>query len=821
MPQEKEILEKAAILNNIEFLSPLSSYELEELAADFKWQNFRKDTDIIREGQKKAGFFVLVDGKVEAVINRSGSQPLIKKILGKNQFFGEDDLFVGKPSTVTVHCMTDCKVLKLDAEHFAYMLMRWPQIYQNFTKKLYNELNQANIDLLKARYREFVRTGLKVNQLKYEFYGVWGNPETTKEMEDQIRRLAKSKERALLIGERGTGQQMMAWFVHKQRFGEAAPFIFLEGGKLDQQRENPFYEIMDFPGRSASMNYFLDISEGGTLFIRDINHMSPRMQETLAKALEAKNFSGWLVGTLNSPALTEGLIPRLRKHFTFQYTLNPLRKRKEDILFIAEVVLEKIARKNKKPPPVIDDQAKEVLLKYTYRDGNITELIQIIERAFFLTEGTSIGVEHLFLGRIGKSIGRSINLLSFKKIKFIILKGIFPAWLEKMVFFLYWLLIGVLLFAPAKVANYSLTLIWGLWWPLMAILAFWVGRIWCSVCPFSSTMEFVQKFIHFNKPVPKFLKKYDYLFFTFLFVLFPWLEEIAQMRYSRIGTALWLIGVTTAVILAGIVFTRHTWCRHLCPLGGYIGMASLNGMIEIRADSKICLDKCTTHDCYRGAGGISGCPMSQHTAFLDTNNPCKLCMRCVRTCRRDAIQVNLRVPAREVWHLVRVNQGFTIYLGTGLAVLIPTFLFEPYLHLWPLDKWRLWFTIGYWGAAIAGAGLTWLLVRPFKTPFASKRIKLAFAFVPIVIAGNIVYQLNFVPGIQNFFIGFGIGAGEMINPAFATCVPLYKIGQVAAIILGSALTAISVTMVLVRSRKKRTGNEVKNNMNTPGVSNFH
>ncbi len=802
MPGDTDFLEKTKLLQEVEFLSGLTPSELEELAGDFLWRRFPEGTAIIEEGQESAGFYVIQAGRAEAVIDRSGNQPLIHKILGPGETFGEDDLFAEKPSTRTVRCLEDCQVLRLDPDHFAYMLMRWPHIYRNFVQKLHEQLNQVNIDLLKAKYREFVRTGLKVNQLKYEFYGLWGNPETTKAVEQEIDSLVKTKTNGLLIGEKGTGQQMMAWFVHKRRFGEAGPFIFLEGDKLDQQRGNPYYEIMDFPGKFSAVEYFLDISEGGTLFIRDINLMSPRMQETLAKALEVRGYSGWIVGTLTSPTAIDRIIPRLKKYFPYQYTLKPLRHRKEDILFIAAGVLKKIAERNNRPVPSIDDQAKQVLQTYTYRESNVAELVQIIERAYFLTEDNIISLEHLFLGKKGQSIGRSVNLLSFGWVRNIIAKGIFPGRFEQVFFLAYWVIIAMLLAAPPEIAKYALILIWGLWWPLTAVFAFWIGRIWCSVCPFSFTMELLQKIKHWNFPVPNLIKKYDYLLSTFLFISFPWLEEVTGMRESSLNTALWLIGLTIIICITGVLFTRHTWCRYICPLGGFIGMASLNGMIEVRADLKTCLNKCTTHDCYRGSDTVTGCPMSQHTGFLDTNNPCKLCLRCVQTCRRDAVQLNLRIPAREVWHLVRVNQGFTIFLGTGLAVLIPLFCFQPYAALWPTAKWNLWFTLAYWGAALVGFIITWLLVRPFRTPFASRRVKLAFAFVPIVVAGNVLYQIRFIPVIKNFALGI-IKLNDLLNPLIYH-VSLYRMGQASAVLLGAGLTAVSITMVLLRTKKPKS-----------------
>src|SRR5574340_1111870 len=117
-------------------------------------------------------------------------------------------------------------------------------------------------------------------------------------------------------------------------------------------------------------------------------------------------------------------------------------------------------------------------------------------------------------------------------------------------------------------------LVWGFWWPALTIFSPSLGRIWCSLCPFSFTMDRIQKIVHLNRSVPDLLKKYDYLFITFLFLMVFWMEAMTGMRKSPLLTALWLISVVAAATITGIIFTRHTWCQHLCPLGGFVGVRS-------------------------------------------------------------------------------------------------------------------------------------------------------------------------------------------------------------------------------------------------------
>lgn len=315
--------------------------------------------------------------------------------------------------------------------------------------------------------------------------------------------------------------------------------------------------------------------------------------------------------------------------------------------------------------------------------------------------------------------------------------------------------------------------------------------VYHGICP---------KKLHLNKPVPDLLKKYDYLFVTFLFVFIFWTEVFFGMRSSPINTVILLLAIQLFAIITGIIFTRHTWCRYLCPLGGFVGTASIGSALEIRADPTVCLNKCTTHECYVGNGSTPGCPMFQHLPYLDNNLACKFCFNCVRNCPNGSVQLNLRVPAREVWHLVRVNQGYAIFIGVTLAILIPLYYFEAVHSTWPVSIWRLWFSISYWGTAVSAGLITWLIAKPFKTKATSRRIQLVFALIPLVLAGHIIYQLRFIPGANSIFIGLGFNTTTGVNQAFY--VSAFTVGATIAISIGFLLTIFAIIMVLLRTKVK-------------------
>lgn len=799
------IAEKVYILSKVKYLSELNAQELTELANDFYWEEYAEGVSIVQQGQEQHHFYVLVEGKLEMLETNHGSGEFQVSTIKPGGAFGARALLAGGTAPFTVRCLVPCKLLVINEQQFTHMLGRWPKIYKIFIERLSQSLDKVSKGLWEARQKDFLLTSIQQSRYENKFYGLWGSPKTTKMLENKVSELSQSKNHLLLIGERGTGRQMMGWYLHRRKYGEAAPFLVVSGRDLEKQWGQQIF-AEEGQEEAPIKSSILDYVSGGTLFINEINQLSPRTQLKMAEALRTNRNNCLVIGSLQQEPETmeQLLVPELRELFADLFKLTPLRERKRDIPFLAQGILEKLAGQHKRPTPSLDHEATQLLLSHNYHQGNVTELIQVIERAFFLAEHEVISLEHVFFGPTSKKIGGTFDLLSFSWLENLIKKGVFVQWMRRITAIIFISIIISLFVVPSATINIGLfALVWGLWWPALAILSPLLGRLWCTVCPFSYVMELVQKKIHWKRPVPDFIKKYNYLLITFLFLLIFWVEAIFPMRSNPTYTGILLVVIMGAAILIGIIFIRHTWCQHLCPLGGFVGMASIGALLEVRADSTVCLNKCTTYDCYKGNSAIAGCPMSQYAPFVDNNMDCKLCFNCVRNCKNGAVKLNLRIPAREVWHLVRVNQGFVIFIGVVLAILAPISYFEPLRHTWPLGVWILWFSLYYWGIAILAGLLTWVVARPFKTKAASKKIKLVFAFIPLVIAGHIIYQLHFLPGADAILLGLGYitATGDVLT----FNVPALEVGQFLAIMIGLSLTVFTILMVMLRSRGKFTG----------------
>jgi len=165
------------------------------------------------------------------------------------------------------------------------------------------------------------------------------------------------------------------------------------------------------------------------------------------------------------------------------------------------------------------------------------------------------------------------------------------------------------------------------------------------------------------------------------------------------------------------------------------------------------------------------------------------------------VQVNLRLAGREVWHLVRVNQGYVVFIGVMLGILVPLNYFGAFPTQGTSIDWRAWFSLCYWGAGLIGGMLAWMISKPFKTKAASLRVKLIFALTPLVLAGHIMYQVAHIPGIRSLFFGVGYAVQSGLQSFY---IPALVIAQGIATMFGLVLTAVTVALVLMRTKERRS-----------------
>jgi PAS domain S-box-containing protein len=227
--------------------------------------------------------------------------------------------------------------------------------------------------------------------------------------------VASTETTVLLLGESGSGKEVVARFVHRASQHKNGPFIALNCAALPEQlleAELFGYERGAFTGATQSKPGQLEQAAGGTLFLDEVAEMSPSVQAKFLRVLQEREFQR-LGGTrvlrtdarvvaatnrdlqkaIENGQFREDLYYRLN---VFAIRLPALRDRTDDILPLSDAFLAEIGRGLGTPPAGITQEARQVLIHYHW-PGNVRELRNILERAAILCDGARITAEHLAL----------------------------------------------------------------------------------------------------------------------------------------------------------------------------------------------------------------------------------------------------------------------------------------------------------------------------------------------------------------------------------------------------------------------------------------
>ena len=233
---------------------------------------------------------------------------------------------------------------------------------------------------------------------------------------NMIDKVATTDASVLILGENGTGKELIAREIHRRSERNKEPLIKVDLGSLPESLfeselfghvKGSFTDAKDDrPGR-------FEIADGGTLFLDEIGNISTPMQSKMLSVLQNRTVTRVgssrsvpidvrLISATNQPlyemietgSFRQDLLYRIN---TVEIELPPLRERKEDILLLASHFLKSYAERYQKIGLKIEERAKKQLLSYPW-PGNIRELQHAIERAVIMSDG-SVSAEDILPNR--------------------------------------------------------------------------------------------------------------------------------------------------------------------------------------------------------------------------------------------------------------------------------------------------------------------------------------------------------------------------------------------------------------------------------------
>lgn len=225
--------------------------------------------------------------------------------------------------------------------------------------------------------------------------------------------IAASPSTVLILGETGTGKELVARTIHELSPVCKGPFVAVNCSALpDTLLESELfgYKAGAFTGANKDKPGRFSLAGGGTLFLDEIGEISQALQVRLLRVLQEKTYEP--LGSTRSETTDARILVASNRDLTEQtrkgvfredlyYRVNvvkvelpPLRRRKEDIPLLSEQFIELFNHLQGKAIEGIEAEALSLLMAYDW-PGNVRELKNIIERSFIMCKEGVIGIGHL------------------------------------------------------------------------------------------------------------------------------------------------------------------------------------------------------------------------------------------------------------------------------------------------------------------------------------------------------------------------------------------------------------------------------------------
>lgn len=246
-----------------------------------------------------------------------------------------------------------------------------------------------------------IDTGDIVEKVKVEtgFEGIIGSSPALRFVLAEVGRVAPTDSTVLLLGETGTGKELIARAVHNQSSRRGRPFVKVNCAAIpaDLLESELFgHEKGAFTGATAQSIGRFEMANTGTLFLDEIGDLPPSLQPKLLRVLQEQEFER--LGSGRTHRISVRLVAATHRDLTemvaqqqfrsdlyyrfnvFPIELPPLRERTDDIPQLIFHFVEEFSRRMRKPIRFIAPEAMAALTSYSW-PGNVRELQNLIERA--------------------------------------------------------------------------------------------------------------------------------------------------------------------------------------------------------------------------------------------------------------------------------------------------------------------------------------------------------------------------------------------------------------------------------------------------------
>ena len=279
------------------------------------------------------------------------------------------------------------------------------------------------LSLLESKVRVYEEELTALRSTKYTVESIHGRSETIRGLKKQTLKAARTNLPVLITGESGTGKELFAQAIHHASKRRTKPFIRLNCSAIPKdlfESELFGYERGAFSGaRTEGKPGKFDLVEGGTIFLDEIGDLPLEMQPKLLRVIEEREFeriggtriikADFRLISATNQNLQEMISARMyRKDLFYRLSvipiaITPLRERREDILSLAEAMLNDISDLTPGLRLRMTREAESILLGHHW-PGNGRELRNILEQAAATTESELIDIDDLPIYLTGRTM---------------------------------------------------------------------------------------------------------------------------------------------------------------------------------------------------------------------------------------------------------------------------------------------------------------------------------------------------------------------------------------------------------------------------------
>jgi len=307
---------------------------------------------------------------------------------------------------------------------FDFILKPWQNAKLHASILSAHKLKQSHQE--KEKYMNVARTLGEDGDM--HFMQILGTSDATEKLKENIRIIAPTDASVLILGENGTGKEMVARSIHRLSGRDGGLFMGVDMGAIPEtlfeselfghQKGSFTGAIQDKPGR-------FEMAEGGTLFLDEIGNLPVTMQTKLLTVLEQRTIRRIganndipidirLISATNQPVhqmIDKGSFRRdlLYRLNTIELVIPPLREREDDIPVLAEHFLGEACRKYGKPGLEISKRSMKQLQQYHW-PGNVRELQNTLARGVIMSEDKQVRFDQLGSTGGAAAAGATLNI---------------------------------------------------------------------------------------------------------------------------------------------------------------------------------------------------------------------------------------------------------------------------------------------------------------------------------------------------------------------------------------------------------------------------